>query len=76
MIYYSLTERELNLIEKISDITCTNYEIKNNMIEVEQFLSIIEDLKYAVQYEQEKYEDLVKDIYDNYKAISKADQYE
>lgn len=76
MIYYLLSERDLNLIEKVSDITCTKYDVKNNMIEIEQLLSIIEDLKCAVQYEQEKYEDLVKEIYDNYKAISKVDQYE
>lgn len=69
-IYYELNEKEKKIIDRASDLTFTDYELKGNDIEIETFISIIEDLICEVDKKQEEYEQLEQDLVDNYEPIS------
>ena len=75
-MYYKLKEEELKIIKKIEKITLTDYEIKENLIPIDSLMAIIYDLKYELGLAEEKYNDLERDLEDNYRPISKAEQYE
>ena len=73
-MYYKLTSDELDKVNKASKITSTDYDLKGDFIPVEKLASIMEDLLHELDVLQEKYEDLEKDLEDNYKPISYAEQ--
>ena len=68
-MYYKLNETEYQRIQKISDLTNTDYELNGNFIPVENLLSVIEDLVYELNNLEEKYKDLEEDLEENYKPI-------
>jgi len=47
-----------------------------DLISIEDLIDVIEDLDDEITDCKEKYEDLKRDLEDNYKPISKAEQYE
>ena len=75
-MYYKLNEKEKEIIQKASDYTFTDYELEGNFISVDSLISAIEDLLLEVEHQQECYEDLERDLEDNYQPISQAEQYE
>ena len=75
-MYYKLNEKDLKKIKDIEEITLTDYEISENLIPVDNFISIIYDLKNELEVAEEKYEDLKKDLEDNYKPISASEMYD
>ena len=73
-MYYLLSEKEKELMQKIEKETNTKYMF-GDMISVEAMLSMIEDLKYELEREKERYEDLEQNIQDNYKLKSPSELY-
>lgn len=68
---YKLTEKELKIINKASNITITNYEVKNREIAIDNLINIIEDLLGEIEHKEEMIEEpkkikkLPKEITDN-----------
>ena len=75
-MYYKLNEKEKEIMEKASKQTYTDYELEEDFIPVESLMSAIEDLLLEIEHQQECYEDLERDLEDNYRPISQAEQYE
>lgn len=57
---YKLTEKELKIINKASDITTTDYEVKNREITIDNLINIIEDLLGEIEHKEETIEELKK----------------
>ncbi len=57
---YKLNENELKIINKSSEITITNYEVKNREITVDNLINIIEDLLDEIEHKEEIIEELKK----------------
>ena len=73
-MYYLLNEKEKELMRKIEKETNTKY-MSGDMISVESMLSMIEDLKYELEVQKERYEDLEQNMQDNYKQKSPNEMY-
>lgn len=76
-------ESVYNTLKEAMSYTNNNYDIKwfdkdmiEGYIEEDEILEIIEDLCYLVDKWQYKFEDLKSDLADNYRPVSKAEQYE
>lgn len=57
---YKLNENELKIINKASDITVTDYEVKNREISIDNLINIIEDLLDEIEHKEETIEELEK----------------
>lgn len=73
-MYYKLDSDGLEKINEASKITFTDYELLGNFIPVENMMNVIEDLLLEVGRLEEKYKDFEKQVEDNYKPISYAEQ--
>lgn len=49
-------------------------EFKKDLVSVDELIGLIEDLKGEYDYLEEQYEDLKRDMEDNYKPISVEEQ--
>ncbi len=65
-IYYKLTKRDLGKIKKIEEITLTDYEVKNDLISIDNLYTALLDLLCEYNVLNEKYNDLENDLNDNY----------
>ena len=68
-MHQALDKREINLIKKVQNITYTDYELKGNVIPVDSFISIIEDLMSEIEMLEEKYKQLERELEENYRPI-------
>lgn len=68
-------ELKQDLIDKIEEITCTDYERKGDYIPAENIESMIKDLLCEIDRLNEKIEDMENDIRDNYRPISNEEMY-
>lgn len=68
-------ELKQDLIDKIEEITCTDYERKGDYIPAENIDSMIYDLLCEIDRLNEKIEDMENDIRDNYRPISNEEMY-
>lgn len=57
---YKLNENELKIINKVSDITITDYEVKNREITIDNLINIIEDLLDEIEHKEDKIIELEK----------------
>lgn len=71
---YLKIEEELKT--KIEKITGIDYDFKGEYLPCESITSIFEDLISEIDRLEEKYNDLEKDIEDNYKRISDSELYD
>ena len=71
-MYLKLDEKELKIIEKLTKLTSTNYELVGDMFPCDSFLSAIENLMFEYDYLQEKYDDLER----NYWELVSGEHYE
>ena len=62
-MYLEINEK---LIEKVKKITGFDYKSKAELVTYEDIISMIEDLTCEYGVLQEKYEDLERDLEDNY----------
>lgn len=72
---YKLNVDELEIMKKVTSITMVDYEIENDYIPVDSFISAIEDLICEIHNQEERYEDLEQNIRDNYRQLSPAEMY-
>ena len=75
-MYCKLNEKEKEIIQKASDLTSTDYQLEGDFINVDNLIVLVEDLVLVCDRLNECYRDLEQDIQDNYKPISKAEQYQ
>ena len=73
-MYYLLNEKEKDLIKKIEKETNTTY-LYGDMIKVESIISALENLNYELEVQKERYEELQRDIEDNYKLKNESEIY-
>lgn len=71
-MYYKIDEE---LLERIQDITNTDYGAEGEFLSYLGVESIIEDLLMEIDSLQEKYDDLVEDMEQNYRPIPLSEQY-
>lgn len=71
-MYYKLNNDELKTMQKVDDITSTDYGIIGNFIPVENLLRVIEDLLMELNNRDETLEDLKNDIRENYKFVGEC----
>lgn len=62
-MYLEINEK---LIEKVKKITGFDYKSKADLVTYDDIVSMIEDLTCEYEVLQEKYEDLERDLEDNY----------
>lgn len=74
-MYWELSDKDLEKIKKISDITGTDYELKGNLVPVDSLIYALLDMLTEYTNKQEEIEDLKQDIEDNYEP-KKIDPYE
>lgn len=73
-MYYLLNEKEKDLIKKIEKETNTTY-LYGDMIKVESIISALENLNYELEVQKERYEELQRDMEDNYKLKNESEIY-
>lgn len=66
-VYVKLDEELLEVIDKLENITVTNYKKNNVFIDIESLVIALRDLMYEYDVMKEKYEDEIKYIKDNVK---------
>lgn len=72
---HQLDETDLKNLEKVREITRTDYKTdKNGYIEVEDLTCIIDELLGEIEHLKEEKEEIEQDRDDNYKPISYKDQ--
>lgn len=54
-VFYELSDEELEMLEKITQITGGSYELKGQFIQVEELMNIVKDLLY--EYNEKEYEE-------------------
>lgn len=64
------------LYEKICKATSTDYNAVGEFLPGDNIISMLEDLLYEIELKNEQLEDIKKDLQENYKPISPAEQYE
>lgn len=74
-MFYKLDKDELEMLENVSKMTYTDYEIVNDLIPAENLLAVIYDLVIEVDRLKEQIEDMEQDIENNYEA-KRYDPYE
>lgn len=62
-MYLELNE---NIIKKIKELSITNFELKGDYMPSDSIIPLIEDLLSTIDNLEEKYEDLERDMTDNY----------
>ena len=73
-MYAKLDENEMKYIDRICEITYTDYDIKDSMVSVDNLIIMLEDLYTEYECLKEEYEDFKKDVKDNYEHIPYEEQ--
>ena len=66
---YRLDAGEQDLIKKVEKITNSDYNVDNGFISSTYIMSALEELLSEYEHLQERYNDLERDLEDNYKPI-------
>ena len=76
-MYRKLNNDELEIIKRVSKITFTDYEVKDDYIPVESLLVAIEDLLVEIGRLEEERKDIEQDIENNYelKNVNSYEEY-
>ena len=76
-----IDESNFSTIKTVSDKTGTEYDIKwydaeniDGYVETETILCMFEDLIYEIDKLEERLDDLIEDIRDNYKKVPVSEQ--
>lgn len=71
MIYI---EFDKNILEKVENITKTNYKSGNGLVNSDEISIIIDDLLGEIDNLRNKIEDLEEDMRDNYERVTQEEQ--
>lgn len=74
-MYIALNEDELKKINEIEEITGTDAEVRNNLINVEALSALLFDLLCEYNHKVEELEDLESDLNEHY-TLKREDEYE
>lgn len=74
-VYIKLLDSEYKILKEIEEITNTNYEV-GDIIEVENLIAIIEDLKGMYDDTKMDFEEYKQRIEENYNLVPKENEYE
>lgn len=55
---YKLNENELKIIDRVVDITSTDYEIRNREMPIDSFVCMLEDLLDEIEHKDEVIDEL------------------
>ena len=72
-MYCKLSEKECKMIQNVSNLTRVDYELIDDLIPIDSFISIIYDLLNIIDYKEETIKEIKEDIVENYKFI--GDEY-
>lgn len=72
-MYCKLSEKEYKMIQNVSNLTRVDYELIDDLIPIDSFISIIYDLLNIIDYKEETIKEIKEDIVANYKFI--GDEY-
>ena len=72
---YMMDEQEIKMMQEVSDVTLTDYEVNGRFVPVSKLMIAIEDLLTELHKKEEEVADLQNDIENNYKPI-KENYYE
>ena len=77
-MYIRVKDLGENLLKKVKFITNTDflYDEDKTLITVDSLIGMIEELVDSYEQKQEELDNLEKNLEDNYKHISSADQYD
>lgn len=65
-MFYALSEKEMKVIENISEKTGNDYELQGEKIEVTNLLIALSDMLVVNGHLEERIEDILRDRDDNY----------
>lgn len=65
-MYYKLNIDEFEKIKKVEKLMSSDYELLGDLIQVDYLVCVIKDLIYELDKTKEEFEDLKKDMEDNY----------
>lgn len=71
MIYI---EFDKNILEKVENITKTNYKSENGLVNSDEISIIVDDLLGEIDYLKDKIDDLKEDMRDIYKRVTQEEQ--
>lgn len=71
MIYI---EFDKNILEKVENITKTNYKSENGLVNSDNIETIIDDLLDEIDNLRNKIKDLEEDMRDNYERVTQEEQ--
>lgn len=74
-MHYLMNEDELKMMQEVSDITRTDYEITGRVIPVDSLMSAIEELLVELHKKEDDVSELKNDIENNYE-LKKENYYE
>ena len=74
-MYLELSDKDKEIIERISKITGVDYELKGNLVPIDSLVYALLDMLYEYDRKEEELEDLKQDIEDNYE-LKKIDPYD
>ena len=75
-IFVELSEKEVDLFERISNKLDVDYEMKGNQIPYDSLMSMIKDLNVELDKTQQKYRDLMDNIEENYRPKTLKEMYD
>lgn len=65
-MYYKMSEKERAMLNEISEITLTDYNLNKEMVTCDNLIVALEDLLVEYNVLKEKYDDLKNDVDENY----------
>ena len=74
-MYIEVSDKELERLKEVSDITVTDYEFKGNFVPVVSLMTMVEDLLMTVHERDDMIVEMEENIRDNYKPIALKEQY-
>lgn len=74
-MYIEVSDKELERLKEVSDITVTDYEFKGNFVPVVSLMAMVEDLLMTIHERDDMIVEMEENIKDNYKPITLKEQY-
>ena len=61
-MYYELKENEKTLINKVEEILLTKYELKGDLVSVDDLLDMIDELTFGYEQLEQENKDLKREL--------------
>ncbi len=74
-LYYELNQEEIKMIKEIEELTVTNFEIKDNLIEIDNLIQSLYNIFYEYKQKDEEFREYKEKVKNNY-VLKEEDPYE